>query len=238
MRFQFRDAGFQGRGILFHLGGSEARGDVLRTVPVVGNDLDQKQPLHPAPERFGGELIDQLGMLARIEHAGVPEQLEPGAVRVVHHEEGDPIGDVKVARADELAVALEIREADQIRSKHLYEPRWTSAVLHIGPAGLADGRHVEAVARVNEVSLATRKQVSLGCVLHHLVLSEVFVLGLLHGGREHELHVFVGHSFYFSSSDFRPSASPEKILKPLTLAVLKEKDVVFMGVDFGWLVTC
>jgi hypothetical protein len=25
------------------------------------------------------------------------------------------------------------------------------------------------------------------------VLPEVFVLGLLHGGREHQLHVFVGH---------------------------------------------
>jgi hypothetical protein len=33
-----------------------------------------------------------------------------------------------------------------------------------------------------------------------LVLSKVFVLGLLHGGREHKLHVFVGHRIYFSRS--------------------------------------
>ena len=200
--FQLGDAGFQRRGILFHLRGGEARGDVLRAVPVVGNDLDEEQALHLAAERFGGELIDQLGMLARVEHAGVAEQLEPGAVRVVHHEEGHPIGDVKVARADKLAVAFEIREADKVRSQHLYESRWTSAVLHVGPACLAYGRHVEAVARGNEVSFATRERVGLGCILHDLVLSEVFVLGLLHGGREHELHVFVSHSVYFSRSDF------------------------------------
>jgi hypothetical protein len=56
-------------------------------------------------------------------HASVPEQLEPGAERVVHHEEGNPIGGVEVARADKLAVALEISEADKIRSQHPYEPR-------------------------------------------------------------------------------------------------------------------
>jgi hypothetical protein len=42
----------------------------------------------------------------------VAKQLEPGAAWVVHHEEGNPIGDVEIACADKLAVALEIREAD------------------------------------------------------------------------------------------------------------------------------
>src|SRR5208283_2483505 len=83
--FQLRDAGFQRRGIGFDLDGSEARGDVLRAVPVVGNDLDQEQPLHLTAKRLWGELIDQLGMPARVEHASMTEQLEPGAVRVVHH---------------------------------------------------------------------------------------------------------------------------------------------------------
>src|SRR5271157_1642272 len=143
-------------------------------------------------------------MLARGEHAGVAKQLEPGAVRVVHHEEGDPIGGIEVARADKLAVAFEIREADKVRSQHFYESRWTSAVLHVGPARLAYGRHVEAVARGDEVSFATRERVGLGCMLHSLVLSEVFVLGVLHSGRERELHEFVSHSVYFSRSDFTP----------------------------------
>ena len=40
--FQLGDAGFQRRDIRFHLGGSEARGDILRAVPVVGNDLDEE----------------------------------------------------------------------------------------------------------------------------------------------------------------------------------------------------
>ena len=38
---------------------------------------------------------------------------------IVHHEEGDPIGSAQVARADELTVALEISETDQVRSQNL-----------------------------------------------------------------------------------------------------------------------
>jgi len=49
----------------------------------------------------------------------------------VHHEEGHPIGYVEIARANKLAVALEIREANEIRSQHLYETKWTSAVLQV-----------------------------------------------------------------------------------------------------------
>ena len=44
--------------MFFHLGGGEARGDVLRAVPVVGNDLDEEQSLHFAAERFWGEFLD------------------------------------------------------------------------------------------------------------------------------------------------------------------------------------
>ena len=40
--FQLGDAGFQRRDIRFRLGGSEARGDILRAVLVVGNDLDEE----------------------------------------------------------------------------------------------------------------------------------------------------------------------------------------------------
>jgi CheY-like chemotaxis protein len=80
------------------------------------------QPLYLAAERFWGELIDQLGMLARVEHASVAKQLEPGAMRVVHHEKGHPIGNVEIARANKLAVALEIREADQIRPSTFTNP--------------------------------------------------------------------------------------------------------------------
>ena len=44
-----------------------------------------------------------------------------------------------------------------------------------------------------EASSVKRERVSLGCVLRDLVLPELFVPGLLHGGREHKLHVFIGH---------------------------------------------
>jgi len=181
--FQLGYAGLQRRDIVCDLGHSEARGDVLRAVPVVGNDLDEEQSLHFASERLGGELIDQFGMVARVEHSSVAEQLEPGAVRVVHHKQSNPIGAVDIARANELAVALEIGEADEIRPQHLHEPGWAAAVLHVGPAGLTYGGHVETVARSNEVSFAIGERVGFGCILDDLVFAEVSVLGPLHSGR-------------------------------------------------------
>ena len=85
-------------------------------------------------------------MLAYVENASVAEQLKPRARWVVHHEEGNPLGDFKVASTDKLSVGFEIREADEIRAQHHYESRWTSAMLHVWQPCLADGRHVEAVA--------------------------------------------------------------------------------------------
>ena len=46
------------RVLTLQLGQSEAWCDVLRAVPVVGNDLDEEQPFHSTAERSGGKLID------------------------------------------------------------------------------------------------------------------------------------------------------------------------------------
>ena len=78
----------------------------MRAVPVVRHDLDQKQPLNFVSKLLRSELIDELGMPARIEYAGMAEQFEPFASWVVHHEEGDTVVDVDVARAEELTIAL------------------------------------------------------------------------------------------------------------------------------------
>jgi hypothetical protein len=142
-------------------------------------------------------LIDQFGMLACVEHAGVAEQFQPGAVRIVHHEKSNPIGDVEIASANELAVALEICKANKIWPQHLYETRWTSTVLYVGPTRLAYGRYVETVARGDEASFVSRERVGLGGILHDFVFPEVFFLGPLHSGREHELQVFFSHSAFF-----------------------------------------
>ena len=73
---------------------------------------------------------------------------------------------------------LKIREANEIGSQNLYESRWPAAMLHVRPAGLAYGRHVETIARGNETGFVTRERVGLRCILDHLVFPEVFVLGL------------------------------------------------------------
>ena len=70
-------------------------------------------------------------------------------------------------------------------------------MLQVGPASLTDGRHVETVARGDELDFVRRERVGLGRILYDLVLPEVFVLGLLHGRREDDLHVFCGHGVCF-----------------------------------------
>src|SRR5580700_10225436 len=137
-------------------------------------------------------------MLARVEYSSVPEQLETSSVRVVHHEESNPIGGAEVTCTNKLAIALQIRKPDQVRSQHLYEPGGTSAVLNVGPPCLADGRHVKAVARGDESCFVRGERIRLGCALHGLMPPEVFVLGLLHRGCKHKLHIFAGHIVYLS----------------------------------------
>jgi hypothetical protein len=70
--------------------------------------LDEEQSLHSAAERIVGELLDQVGIFRRVKHSSVAEQLKPGAMGVIHHEQGNPVIDLEVARADQLAVAFKI----------------------------------------------------------------------------------------------------------------------------------
>src|ERR1700751_2963757 len=125
-------------------------------------------------------------------------------MRVIHHENGDSVVDAQISRAEKLAVAFEVREADQIRSQHLDESNWASAILYVRPAGLAYSRHVEAVAGRNEANFSRGEWIDVGRVSDNLVFSEVFVLRTLHRRGEDQLHVFLGHCDpYFSGSDLQ-----------------------------------
>ena len=79
------------------------------------------------------------------------EDLEARLVRVVHEEEGDAVVVVEVAEADVLLVAAIVCEADEGGIEDVDEAFGASAMLDVGPAGLADGGHVEAVTALDEV---------------------------------------------------------------------------------------
>ena len=66
------------------------------------------------------------------------ENLETGLVGIVHEEEGYARIVIKVSQADVLLVAAEICEAEKGRIDDANEASGAAAMLHVGPAGLAD----------------------------------------------------------------------------------------------------
>lgn len=92
----------------FDLGNREARRDVLRTVPVECDDLDKEKPLHDALDIPCGRLRDQRRMSAHILDAGVAEEFQALATRLVHEEDRDAVVDSEIAGRKHLAVSLVI----------------------------------------------------------------------------------------------------------------------------------
>jgi hypothetical protein len=80
--FEFCDPAFEGRDQLLHFGRGVARGDVLLTVPIQREHVDEEEALHGAGDLRLGELGEELGMFRRIFDPGVTDDLEARAVRV------------------------------------------------------------------------------------------------------------------------------------------------------------
>ena len=87
----------------------------------------------------------------------------------------------QIAQADVLLVAAQVGEAEESGVDDADEAFGAAAMLHVGPAGLADGGHVEAVAALDEVLLWRGR----GCrragaaLLHALVLAPAAVFLLM-----------------------------------------------------------
>jgi len=133
---------------------------VLWTVPIKPLYMDEDDPLDDVRLVLSAEGFEECRrffiVLVDLDSS---ENFETGLVGVVHEEEGYAIVMLEVAEADVLLVAAEVREANQGRVDHMNEAFGTAAVLHIWPAGLADGRHVEAIAAEEEVLLCRAEDV-------------------------------------------------------------------------------
>lgn len=81
--FQLGNPGFEwGNGFL-DLGRGVARRDVFRAVPIERHDLDEKYALDDAARFRFGELRDEIRVLAGVGHAGMTEDLQPGALWII-----------------------------------------------------------------------------------------------------------------------------------------------------------
>ena len=99
--------------------------DVLRAVPVEGDDVDDDETLHPPIE---AESFEQFRRRVRLE-AGVAVELDSAAVRVVDRDDRHAIVAGDVAGGDVLAVAEPLGPGDLRRPDDLEEPDRTTAVL-------------------------------------------------------------------------------------------------------------
>ena len=124
---------------------------MLGTVPVEALDLDENDSLYDVGLVRRAEGFDEGGrFIIVLVDLDSSENFEAGLVGVVHEEEGYAIVMLEVAEADVLLVAAEVCETDEAWVDDVDEAFVTASVLDVGPAGLADGGHVEAVAGLNE----------------------------------------------------------------------------------------
>jgi hypothetical protein len=125
----------------------------------------------------------------------VRQNLQPRAVRIVHHDQRDAIVGRDVAEADILQIAAKVREGERFVVEDFDEPGRTTAVLHIGPAALGYRGNVETVARFNERALVFGETVERPMALKMLphLAAAVCRLGGLHARRRDNVEEFVSH---------------------------------------------
>jgi len=86
----------------------------------------------------------------------------------------------EISKTDVLLVAAQVCEAEEPGVDDTNEAFGAAAVLYVGPAGFADGSHVEAVAALDKVLLRWAETISLRrTLLHALILAPAAVLLLM-----------------------------------------------------------
>lgn len=147
--------------------------NVLRAVPVVGDDGDDEDAVDGGGVGGLTEEGFERGVIAELEDAGVADDLEAGLVRVIHEEESHTIVGGEVAGGDVLLVSGEVREGKGAAVEDMEEAGGAAAMLDVGPAVRCDGGEIEAVAGGDELLL----EVAEGFVAR-AQCGETLVLGL------------------------------------------------------------
>jgi hypothetical protein len=161
---------------------------MLRAVPVEGLDVDEDDPLDDVGFVCGAEGFDEgWSFLIVLVDLDATEDLEASLVGIVHEEQSHARIVLQIAEADVLLVAAQVREADERWVHDTDKALGAAAVLYVGPTGLADGGHVDAVAALDEVLFCRAERVARGRVLRHalvLTAAAMFNLMFFDEGRE------------------------------------------------------
>ena len=142
------------------------------------------------------ELRRKLQIGAEILRLDMRIDLEAPPMGVVHQEQRSAVICPEIAGADVLAVAAKVRDRQRCLVEHADEAGRAAAVLHIRPAALRDGRHIEAVA------LSDERRLGCGKTVRRAVSAEVrpefaAAIGLLrgaHAGSRGDVEESVSHS--------------------------------------------
>src|SRR5919107_2860978 len=128
---------------LLELGLAVTRGDVLRAVPVEGDDGHDDDLLDDRPVPRHRQLGDDVGSVACVESAGAAEDLQPQPVRVVHEEQRHPFVAGDVPGADVLAVPPESGPRDRVLVRAVDEAGRSAPELDVRPSAAGHAGEVE-----------------------------------------------------------------------------------------------
>ncbi len=127
--------------------------NVLRTVPVIGLNMDHKDPLdncviscHPNAGH------PRLSVFA-FDDVRATKYFQTCLARIVNQNHCDPVVSQEISSADKLFVPSEIREGQGVIIDHLQETFGAAAMLDVRPPSGTDRRPVKAVALGQEFHL-------------------------------------------------------------------------------------
>lgn len=195
IRFKHRNAILERFYNFLEMLGGVSGCDELRTVPIVGENLDAEDPLgfgSMATLRF--EFLDEVGMLTRVHNGGVTEHLQPRATGIVHEKERDAVTLGEAADADHLPVSSIVGKGDLSGAEDFEEAYRSTAVLEVGPIVLRDRGQVEAVPAFDHFDFLITESFPGGRIMGSGIAAPVVVvLRFEHRGGEDFVHVSISH---------------------------------------------
>jgi len=121
--------------------------------------------------------------------------LQPAAVRIIHQDQGDAVVGRRVAERDVLPFAAAVGEGQRLVVEQVQKTARPAAMLDIGPTGLRQARHIEAVAFGDELGFGIAEAVEGAFAFEVLEIprAALRLLRRLHRGRAGDIHKSVGH---------------------------------------------
>ena len=139
---------------------------MLGAVPVVGLNGEHDRAFDFRVVTLDCQFGAEFWVILYVRHVGRGPEFQTVTSWVVHEDQRNAPVVVQIPDTDVLPVAPEVGKADRSFIENLKETLWPPAKLHVRPAILADGSHVERISGAYEFDLTIGEKIAVTGLLH------------------------------------------------------------------------